>query len=65
MDKKGSVRTGSEYGSGDPLGRNPNSHPDPYGAPDGPFGHEMGRTGDGGMAGTTSVRSKGNTFNEK
>lgn len=64
--KKGKSRTGDAYGEGGigaALGRNPNPEPTLNSSPEGPFAHEMGMEGDGGVQGSRSVKGKnGETF---
>ena len=45
--------------------RNPNKAKSLNGAPEGPFSHEMGYKGDGGMKGDTSVKHRGGSYHFK
>lgn len=49
-------------GLGEAMAANPNEHPMLTDAPEGPFAHMMGMTGDGGVHGDDTVTSKGNKF---
>lgn len=54
----------SPYGPGG-IGatkRNPNKYTEVNDSPSGPYAHEMGYTGDGGVHGGEKVSSKGNDF---
>lgn len=67
-DYHGSNAPGSDsetYGRGGQTavcGRNPNSDKELNDAPEGPFAHALGLTGDGGIQGTESSSSKGMKF---
>ena len=47
------------------LGRNPNPEVDLNDAPEGPFAHSLGQSGDGGMKGSDAVSHKGGSFHFK
>jgi len=57
---------GSKAGVVEAAKRNPNKTVELNGAPEGPYSHMMGHTGDGGMKGDTSASGKnGETFEFK
>ena len=61
-------RSGGAHGPGGlkaAASRSANPHPGPNPAPCGPYAHELGMTGDGGMHGDTTVSHRGNKFNFK
>lgn len=64
--KPGDAMRGSAPGVDAALRRNPNSHPAVNDAPEGPFSHQLGMTGDGCMHGEESVSgAHGGTFHFK
>ena len=64
----GGGKSGGAHGPGGlkaAASRQPNEHPGPNDAPDGPFSHCLGYSGDAGMQGDTSCKHRGGTFHFK